>query len=110
MHSNPAPATNSVRLAHGILSAHPLMMRRDPGSEIKTMDAAHKRFVIAATYRTGSSAIAEAITAHPAIACGWEWTMHIPVWQKIRVARNALNGDLSGLSRKHRDRMAQILS
>lgn len=33
-----------------------------------------KYFVIVGTQRTGSSALAEAISLHPKIASGWEWT------------------------------------
>ena len=33
-----------------------------------------KYFVIVGTQRTGSSALAEAISLHPMVASGWEWT------------------------------------
>jgi hypothetical protein len=60
------------------------------------------RFLIVGTYRSGSSAIAEAINSHPRIVCGWEWTLRTPSWKAIRVAASALNGDFSVLLERHR--------
>ncbi|MEM9622341.1 MAG: sulfotransferase [Pseudomonadota bacterium] len=61
-------------------------------------------FVIVGTQRTGSSALAEKISFHPQIACGWEWTETVPVWRKVATMTAALNGDFVGLpeaERKH---------
>ena len=55
-------------------------------------DREKTRFVIVGTYRSGSSAVTEAMNSHPRIMCGYEWTLPIPFWKKIRVAKSALGG------------------
>lgn len=55
------------------------------------------KFILVGTQRTGSSALAELIGFHPDIACGWEWTQHIPRRIKIQAAIRALEGDFSML-------------
>lgn len=66
----------------------------------------HVRFLIVGTYRTGSSAIVEAIGRHPGVLCGMEWTHRLAPWRQIRVAQAALAGDFSGLLPRHRDQLA----
>ena len=61
------------------------------------------QFLIVGTYRSGSSAVVEAVNSHPRILCGYEWTLRIPAWRKVRVAQAALNGDFSDLIARHRD-------
>jgi LPS sulfotransferase NodH len=65
-------------------------------------------FLIVGTQRTGSSALAESIGAHPLVACGWEWTQRIPWRFKLAVARRALAGDFSDLRKADRDHMAEV--
>jgi hypothetical protein len=60
------------------------------------------RFLIVGTYRSGTSAIVEALGRHPRILCGYEWTLRLPSWRTIRVAEDSLNGDFTGLLQKHR--------
>jgi len=67
-----------------------------------------KNFLISGTQRTGSSALAEALGAHPSVACGWEWTQHVPWTRKLEVAERALAGDFSVLSRADQVHMAQV--
>lgn len=62
-------------------------------------------FLIVGTQRTGSSALAEGIGLHPAVACGWEWTLRTFPTRAIRVAESALNGDFSALSAEDRAHM-----
>jgi hypothetical protein len=69
-----------------------------------------RRYVITANYRTGSSAIAEAVAAHPHIACGWEWTKHTLPWQKIPAARRGLKRDFSLLLPRHQAWMAATVA
>lgn len=61
------------------------------------------RFLIVGTYRSGSSAVTEAMNSHPRIMCGYEWTLRIPFWRKLQVAKSALEGDFSHLLQRHRD-------
>lgn len=66
-------------------------------------------FIIVGTQRTGSSAIAAALSTHPEIACGWEWTQRVlPPWQ-FQVMGKALQGDFSSLDQKNRLHMESIL-
>jgi hypothetical protein len=67
-----------------------------------------KNFILVGTQRTGSSALAEIIGFHPDIACGWEWTQHIPRRRKIQAAVQALEGDYSGLLENDQTHMRRI--
>lgn len=60
------------------------------------------RFLVVGTYRSGTSAIVEAVGSHPRILCGYEWTLRLPAWRTIKVAEDSLNGDFAGLLQKHR--------
>jgi hypothetical protein len=62
----------------------------------------NKRFIIVGTQRTGSSALAEMVTFHPNIVCGWEWTQKAFLFNKITKANKALKGDFTTLPIKHR--------
>jgi hypothetical protein len=65
-------------------------------------------FIIVGTQRTGSSAIAAALSTHPEIACGWEWTQRVlPPW-KLQVMSKALQRDFSSLDQKNRIHMESI--
>lgn len=65
----------------------------------------YKKFIVVGTQRTGSSVIAEQIGAHPAIACGWEWTQHLKRPGKVHLASRGLKGDMNWLAQHHRDHM-----
>jgi len=69
-----------------------------------------KNFILVGTQRTGSSALAELIGFHPDIACGWEWTQHVPRARKILVAERALAGDFSSLSANGQAHMQQVFN
>ena len=69
-----------------------------------------KKFLVVGTQRTGSSAIAEAIGLHPEIACGWEWTLHTPLRNKVSVGRHALAGDFSELRQAEREHIQSLLN
>lgn len=62
----------------------------------------YQRFLIVGVQRTGSSALAELINTHPAIATGWEWTERVKVWKKIAVLSRALAGDFGELDASSR--------
>lgn len=67
----------------------------------------YQKFLIVGVQRTGSSALAEVINTHPAIATGWEWTERIKPWKKLQVLSEGLTGNFSGLepaSREHIER------
>jgi len=68
------------------------------------------RFLIVGTYRSGTSAIVEAVGRHPRVLCGMEWTHRLPPWRNISVAQAALHGDFSGLLPKNRQQVAENLS
>jgi hypothetical protein len=63
------------------------------------------RFLIVGTYRSGTSAVVEAVGRHPKVLCGMEWTHRVPPWRQIGVAKAALAGDFSGLLPRHRDQL-----
>ena len=67
-----------------------------------------KNFLIVGTQRTGSSVLTESIGFHTLVACGWEWTLHVPRSQKLKVAERALAGDFSVLSQPDRAHMAEV--
>ncbi|HKO89202.1 MAG TPA: sulfotransferase, partial [Burkholderiales bacterium] len=69
----------------------------------------YHNFIIVGTQRTGSSALADALGTHPQIACGWEWTQHGWLANKIKRAERGLNGDFSWLDIKNRAHMALII-
>lgn len=73
-------------------------------------DRDRTRFLIVGTYRSGSSAVTEAINSHPQIMCGLEWTLRTPFWRKLHVAQSALSGDFSELLQRHRDAAQSGLS
>lgn len=67
-----------------------------------------RNFIIVGTQRTGSSALGEAIGLHPDIACGWEWTEHVPRNKKLVLAKLALKGEFDGLQADNRDHIKDI--
>jgi hypothetical protein len=69
-----------------------------------------KNFVIVGTQRTGSSALAESIGLHPAVACGWEWSLRVPWHLKIAAPEKAFRGDFSLLADHEREHMERIFS
>lgn len=70
----------------------------------------HMRFLVVGTYRSGTSAIVEAIGRHPLILCGMEWTHRLPLWRKISVGRAALSGDFTGLLAKNRSQIDESIT
>ena len=60
----------------------------------------YENFLIVGTQRTGSSALAEIINTHPEIACGWEWTEHMPYLNKLKALERGLAGDFRDLDQK----------
>jgi hypothetical protein len=67
-------------------------------------------FLIVGTQRTGSTALTRALTFHPDIACGGEWTQFIPAHRKLAVTEQALSGDFSALSENLRSRIEQLFN
>lgn len=68
-----------------------------------------KNFVIVGTQRTGSSALAEAISLHPKIACGWEWTQTCMPYSLERVSKQALlMKDFSTLDKSNKEHSQAI--
>lgn len=67
-------------------------------------------FIIVGTQRTGSSALAERISFHPEIACGWEWTETIRRSQKVQAMASALRGDFQGLPEDERKHIHSLIS
>ncbi len=68
------------------------------------------RFVIVGTQRTGSSALGEALSLHPEVACGWEWTQRGNLLlSKVTIAKRALSGDFLWLDEKQRKHMEDLL-
>ena len=51
-----------------------------------------------------------ALTFHPEIACGAEWTQHVPAHKKLAVTEKALSGNFSMLSPAQRTRIEQIFN
>lgn len=70
----------------------------------------YSNFLITGTQRTGSSAVAEAVGTHPAIACGWEWTEHSAWRQRLRIAEAGLAGHFEALGEKDRAHMQSLLT
>jgi hypothetical protein len=64
-----------------------------------------KNFLIVGTQRTGSTALVRSLTFHPDIACGDEWTQHVPAHRKFAVTERALRGDFSVLTPIQRKRI-----
>jgi hypothetical protein len=63
-----------------------------------------KNFIIVGTQRTGSSALAEGISTHPKIACGWEWTQRVNALKLPTISKKALfNHEFDGLNEKNRE-------
>jgi LPS sulfotransferase NodH len=67
-----------------------------------------KNFLIVATQRTGSSALAESIGVHPLVACGWEWTQRVRWHRKLEVAKRALTGDFTCLGKADHAYMTEV--
>lgn len=67
-----------------------------------------QNFIIVGTQRTGSSALGESIGLHHDIACGWEWTEHVPRKAKLSLARQALRGEFTGLLANDREHIEGI--
>jgi len=61
-----------------------------------------QRFLIVGVQRTGSSALAERLNTHPAIATGWEWTERVKPWKKIDILSRALAGNFADLNAANR--------
>ncbi len=70
----------------------------------------YKNFIIVGTQRTGSTALAGCINLHEEVACGWEWTQHMPANKKIVCMQRALKTQFDCLAEKQRDQMKQIIS
>lgn len=51
-----------------------------------------------------------ALTFHPEIACGDEWTQHVPAHRKFAVTEQALSGNFSTLSSGQRTRIERVMS
>lgn len=73
------------------------------------MSGQYHNFLIVGTQRTGSSALAEAIGAHPHIACGWEWTQRGWLHNKIALAERGLAADFGFLDQKNQAHMAEVV-
>lgn len=56
-----------------------------------------QRFLMVGVQRTGSSALAEFVNTHPAVATGWEWSEHTPYLEKLKILERGLAGEFSGL-------------
>lgn len=54
--------------------------------------------------------MAESIGVHPAVACGWEWSLRVPWHKKLLAAERALTGDFSQLMEHERQHMERIFS
>lgn len=67
-----------------------------------------ENFIIVGTQRTGSTALYQALNCHPDIACGGEWTQNIPWYKKIRVARQALRGNFTGLTARNQNLIRKV--
>ncbi|MGI9284182.1 MAG: hypothetical protein ACR2P1_02230, partial [Pseudomonadales bacterium] len=61
-----------------------------------------RNFIIVGTPRTGSSALAQIVSFHPSVACGWQWTARVPWWKKVKVAQCGLSGDFTQLPEDNR--------
>jgi hypothetical protein len=67
-----------------------------------------KNFLIVGTQRTGSTALVRSLTFHPDIACGDEWTQHVPAHRKFQVTEKALAGEFSALTEGQRRRIEPV--
>ncbi len=56
-----------------------------------------ENFVVVGTQRTGSSLLAEQLSLHSEIACGWEWTETLAPWRKVPAMESALAGNFKQL-------------
>ncbi len=64
-----------------------------------------QNFLIVGTQRTGSTALVRSLTFHPDVACGDEWTQHVPAHRKFQVTEKTLAGDFSALTGLQRKRI-----
>ncbi|HSG98128.1 MAG TPA: sulfotransferase [Woeseiaceae bacterium] len=69
-----------------------------------------KQFIITGTERVGSSTFANSLSYHSKIACGWEWSLRVPWWRRVKACRSAMHGDFRLLSKRHQDHMASEFS
>ena len=74
------------------------------------MSRIQRKFLIVGVQRTGSSALAEMIDTHPAIAVGWEWTEHTPFLKKLAQLQSNLAGDFDALRPAQRDHINNSLT
>ncbi|MEM7220402.1 MAG: sulfotransferase [Pseudomonadota bacterium] len=70
----------------------------------------YANFLMTGTQRTGSSALAELVNTHPAIACGWEWGEHVPIHKKLSVLNDALDGRFDDLRANEREHIEASLA
>lgn len=82
-------------------------MRTFADIQVTAMGRIFSNFLIVGAQRTGSSALAESLSFHPAIVCGWEWTQRVPLVHKLSVARRGLAGDFSALSPEDQEHMSR---
>lgn len=62
----------------------------------------YKNLLVIGVQRTGSSALAELLNTHPAIALGWEWSEHTAFRRKLRILNDGLRGNFRDLPAKSR--------
>jgi hypothetical protein len=65
-------------------------------------------FLIVGTQRTGSTALVRALMFHPEIACGDEWTLHVPPHRKFEVTERSLSGNFTDLTPPQQRRIALV--
>lgn len=68
-----------------------------------------KNFMILGTQRTGSSALAEKLSLHPEIVCGWELTESWSVLRKVHVMEQALKGNFAHVPNRKRSHLETAL-
>jgi hypothetical protein len=69
-----------------------------------------RNFLIVGTQRTGSTALVRSLTFHPDVACGGEWTQHVPSHRKLWVAEQSLSTNFKVLSETQRNRIENVFS
>lgn len=63
----------------------------------------YQKFLVVGVQRTGSSALAELINTHPAIATGWEWSERANYPSKLQILEQGLAGEFAKLTTKNRE-------
>jgi hypothetical protein len=64
-----------------------------------------KPFIITGTERVGSSTFANSLSYHRKIACGWEWSLRVQWWRRVKACQLALRGDFHMLADRHQEHM-----